>query len=94
MKTKASSKRFNSSTRSSRFRGQEALWSVLRIWCQIFTCDINRTSTCTSVKSKDATPIACPTPIACQKITLKGEKSYREKLTEKRTGLKREGGLM
>ena len=30
----------------------------------------------------------------CQKITLKGEKSYREKLTEKRTGLKREGGLM
>jgi len=25
---------------------------------------------------------------------LKGEKSYREKLTEKRTGLKREGGLM
>ena len=30
----------------------------------------------------------------CQKITLKGEKSYIEKLTDKRTGLKREGGLM
>ena len=29
----------------------------------------------------------------CQKITLKGEKSYREKLTEKKTGLKKEEGL-
>ena len=29
-----------------------------------------------------------------QKITLKGEKSYREKLTEKRSGLKNQGGLM
>ena len=29
----------------------------------------------------------------CQKITLKGEKSYREKLTEKRSGLKNDGGL-
>ena len=28
----------------------------VKIWCQIFTCDIYRTSTCTSVKSKDATP--------------------------------------
>jgi hypothetical protein len=28
-----------------------------------------------------------------QKITLKGEKSYREKLTEKRSGLKNNGGL-
>jgi hypothetical protein len=28
-----------------------------------------------------------------QKITLKGDKSYREKLTEKRSGLKNNGGL-
>ncbi|HEX9662483.1 MAG TPA: ATP-binding protein, partial [Candidatus Binatia bacterium] len=27
-----------------------------------------------------------------QKITLKGEKSYREKLAEKKTGLKNQGG--
>ena len=30
----------------------------------------------------------------CQKITLKGEKSYREKLPEKKSGLKNQGGLL
>jgi len=29
----------------------------------------------------------------CQKITLNGERSYREKIKEKKTGLKKEGGL-
>jgi len=29
-----------------------------------------------------------------QKITLKGEKSYREKLAEKKSGLKNQGGLL
>ena len=30
----------------------------------------------------------------CQKITLKREKSYREKLQEKKSGLKNQGGLL
>jgi len=29
----------------------------------------------------------------CEKITLNGERSYREKIKEKKTGLKKEGGL-